>query len=153
MQSLCKKPWVAPVVIVLVGAVAFFGGMKYSTAKNVGSVNQFRASGGAGGAGGGARRAGMGARGQFLTGQVTSNDGKSITIKSPDGSSKIVYFSSATNIGKNVPGSIADVVVGKYVQVGGDIGNEGVVTAQSIQVSDLAPQIRMGRPTTTPTTR
>src|SRR3989344_6719665 len=100
---------------VVVGGGAFFGGMKYAESKSPqGRVSQadFSAFGGQNlspeerqqrlgelGANAGARfRGGIGGGGQrneggFTSGEILSKDNMSITIKLPDGGSKIIFLS------------------------------------------------------------
>lgn len=131
-----KKNLITTIVVVIaVGAVSFYGGMKYQASKGgsqlaAGGAAQYRGGGGAGGTRRGGR---MG--GQFTNGTVLSKDDKSITVSLLDGSgSKIVYFSSSTNIGKIAAGNISDIVVGQRVMIGGTANNDGTMAAQSIQI-------------------
>ena len=75
-----------------------------------------------------------GSSGAFLGGEIIAKDDKSITIKTPDGSSKIVYYSASTAIGKMTDGGADDLVVGKNVMINGKTGTEGIVDAQNIQI-------------------
>lgn len=70
----------------------------------------------------------------FESGEITAKDDKSITVKMQDGSTKIVYFSDLTKIGKTVDGSIVDLQVGQSVMVDGDVDSSGAITAQNIQI-------------------
>jgi len=77
----------------------------------------------------------------FVNGEIIAKDdpakdgaGKSITVKSNDGSSKIVFFSSTTKIMKSVDGSPGDLAIGKQVSVNGAANQDGSVTAQTIQL-------------------
>lgn len=151
-----KKEILYPVITaVIVGAVAFYGGMHYQQSKRAaffadgkGNFN-FQGQGGRmmGGNGGGQGRGGMmGSR--PTVGEVISSDDKSITVKLDDGSTKIVLVSESTTINKTDPGSKADLKEGTKVAVFGT-DNNGTVTAQSIQ---LNPQIRtfQSSPSATP---
>jgi hypothetical protein len=72
--------------------------------------------------------------GGFVGGELISKDDKSITVKTPDGSSKIVFFSESTNIGKSTDGSLSDLNIGQQVMVSGDNSTNGTISAKSIQI-------------------
>ncbi len=134
---------VAVVVAIVVGGGAFYGGMKYAQGRNsrgnftnltAEQRQQFMANAGAGfrsGAGGQGMR---GAGGGFTAGEILSNDSQSITIKMPDGGSRIVFYSDSTEISKQVAGSVSDLAVGKAVSISGSSNSDGSITAQSIQI-------------------
>jgi len=61
-----------------------------------------------------------------------------ITVKLPDGSSKIILLSEKTSINKASEGSVADLVVGEKVAVFGTTNTDGSVTAQNIQINPVA---------------
>lgn len=122
------------VVLVLGCGISFYGGMSYANASR---ASQFAGGGRFGGAGTGgfAGRGGMGGnRGGFTAGQVLSEDAGSITIKMPDGSTKIVLVASSTQVMKAASGTLSDVAVGSQVVVTGSANTDGSVTAQSIQL-------------------
>ena len=128
---------IAAIIVVLVGAGSFYGGMKYAQNQAATSRQQFTQQfrGGSGGAGGaGVQRAGIGGAGGFVTGDIISKDDKSITVKLNDGGSKIVFFSDSTNIGTIAKGQSSDLVVGKQVSINGSANSDGSVTAQMIQL-------------------
>jgi len=138
------------VVAALVGAVAFFGGMKYQQSKMPTGFRQF--AGGQFGGGQGTRNGqGQGNRQGFrpVNGDIISADDKSITVKMQDGSSRIVLFSDKTTINKASTGTRDDLKVGETVAVFGTDNSDGSVTAQNIQ---LNPMFRNDL-TPTPTTR
>ncbi len=114
------------IVVVLIGAGSFYGGMQYQKSQQpVPSQGQRGAGNGCGqrGAGGG-----------FMSGEVLSKDAQSITVKLRDGSSKIVFFASSTAVGKMDTGSIVDVVQGTQVTIVGTTNSDGSVTASNIQI-------------------
>jgi hypothetical protein len=131
-----KYIWISAVgVIVIVGA--FVGGMQYG---KHGTQTPFAAGmdqrfGGPNGQMG----AGRGALGSVVTGDIISKDATSITIQTLDGSSKIVFLSSTTEISKFTGGSVADLAVGKTVMINGKTGSDGSVTAQTIQLRPNMP--------------
>lgn len=139
-----------PVIIgvaVLVGGGAFYGGMKYAQAKapaRGARTGQFAGAAGAGGRTGGAGARGFG--GGFTSGQILSNDGKTLTLKLGTGGSKIVFLSDTTEVTKFVPGAATDLAVGKNVMVVGKANDDGSVTASSVQLRPDGMMPPGGRP-------
>jgi hypothetical protein len=133
--------WIAAAV--LIGGGAFFGGVKYGESKisgpQSGSLNRQTFQGSA--ANGFSNRKNANGNG-MIAGEIIAKDGKSITVKLPDNGSKIVFYSSSTEIGKFTGGAANDLEIGKSVAINGKANSDGSVTAQSIQ---LRPQ-----PTPTP---
>ncbi|MFH1866623.1 MAG: DUF5666 domain-containing protein [Patescibacteria group bacterium] len=140
------QKWLPIIVTIIIAApVGFYGGYQYSQNKIPSGNNTFqdfrnltpeeqkqRA-----------QDFGPGARGVrnivgFLGGEIISKDDKSITIKLPDGGSKIVFLSNATEIMKSADGTPDDLVVGENVIVNGSTNSDGSITAQNIQTR---PQI------------
>ena len=128
-----KKYVVTIIVAVVVGAIAFYGGMKYGeTQTSAGGARQFAQNleRGAGRNGGGGPLAGGG----FTSGEIISRDAQSITIKLRDGGSKIVFVSDSTQVMKSVQASSSDLVLGEQVTVTGSANSDGSLTAQSVQI-------------------
>lgn len=137
------------IAIVIVGAGAFFGGVKYAQSKTIGGragavsfanmtpeQRQARAQQFGGTAGSvGARVGGMrGQNGGLIGGEVLSKDDKSVTVKLMDGGSKIILLSSSTTVMKASTGSIEDVEIGSQITATGSANTDGTVSAQSIQI-------------------
>lgn len=146
-----KNIMIAVVVAVLVGAASFFGGVQYQKSKVVtngsarGGNGQYVSGqrgdrqGGQGEIRSNVNNAIIGNGGAFESGEIISKDDSSITIKMRDGSSKIVYFSGSTNVGKTVDGASSDLQVGQNVMVNGTTDSSGAITAKNIQIRPSQP--------------
>lgn len=127
-------------IALLVGVIAavggFFGGMKYQQGKRT----QFTAmmSAGQGRMGGAPNAQGTRGSSRPVYGEVIKADEKSITVKSRDGSSKIVLLSQTGQIYKAVAGTASDIIIGTQVSVFGTSNPDGSVTAQNIQIASTA---------------
>lgn len=120
-------------VAVVVGGGAFYSGMKYAQSKSA-SDRQQRFGQTIGSGQGGFRGGQGGTGGGLVSGDIISKDSQSITVKTRDGSSKIVFFSNATEVSKFVAGASVDLAVGKTVTIIGKANSDGSITAQSIQI-------------------
>ncbi len=137
--------------LVLLGG-SFYGGMQYG-ARNTAAKSQSTAGGrnfgGAIGAGqrgaagqgmqSGSQRSGANTGGGFTVGQIVSKDDTSVTVKTNDGGSKIIFFSSSTSIDKSVSGASSDLSVGQQITANGKINPDGSVVAQNIQIRPTQP--------------
>lgn len=115
------------VVALVVGGLGFFGGIRYTQAKRTAQVASART-----GAGFAGRRGGSG--GGFTGGQIISKDDKSITIKTNNGGSMIVFVSPSTQIAKSVSGALTDLATGQNVTVTGTTNSDSSLTAQMVQI-------------------
>ena len=133
------------VVFIIAGGGGFYGGMLYGQSKNKsvgpGDFQNFRNLTPE-------QRQQMGVNGRFNNGQnagnftsgeIISKDDKSITLKLPDGGSKIILFSDSTEISKFATGTSVDLVVGDNISVNGTGNQDGSITAQSIQLRPAMP--------------
>lgn len=138
------KNIIIALIILVVGGGAFWGGVVYEK-KNLSKVAGQNKSGNMpfesrqgmqNGQGSGNRQNRMGnnSNGDFLNGEIISKDDKSITIKTNDGSSKIVYFSDSTAIGKTTEGTADDLSAGIRVMVNGKSSSDGSYSADNIQI-------------------
>jgi len=144
-------------VALVVGAGSFYGGMVYgkSSSKGLAGRNFNGQQFGANIAGMGQRgdrAGGAGAADGFVSGEVISQDGQSITVKlvarqnptgqnatGQTGGTKIVFFSTSTQVMKTAEGSIGDIAVGSNLTITGKTNSDGSITAQSIQVRPSVP--------------
>ncbi|MFA6227903.1 MAG: hypothetical protein WC668_01820 [Patescibacteria group bacterium] len=138
---------VTVVVIVLVGAASFYVGTKYSSAKRFGAFGngnfgQGQQSGDAAMAGRRVNALGGG----MINGDVLSLDEKSLTVKGRDGSSKMVFFATSTEVGRFAAGTVSDLAVGQNIVVTGKTNSDGSVVAQSIQIRPAAANPDPGTP-------
>lgn len=156
-----KKIFPLILALIIVGCGAFYGGMLYAKSKNSarnnpstvssGQSNRFMRDSAANfsnlspeerqaqfGQMGGARMVRDGAGGP-ASGEIISKDDNSITVKLRDGGSKIIFYSSGTEISKFASGSAADLEVGKNISANGKTNPDGSITADSIQIRPAAP--------------
>lgn len=85
----------------------------------------------------GANATGSGARmggARAVNGNIISVDDKGITVKLPDGSSKIVLLSDTTQINQATSATKDNLKVGMTVVVFGQTNSDGSVTATNIQL-------------------
>lgn len=144
-----KAHYIAVVVIIIIASGAFYGGMQYGTKKAkttqaAGRENFNNEADGQHGGQGGPSGQRVGSRGNnaggggFINGDIISKDDVSITVKSQDGSSKIIFFSDSTTVGKATEGSISDLNAGERVMVSGKANSDGSIMAQNIQIRPVA---------------
>lgn len=126
--------------LICLGA-GFFAGMKYQGSQKSkdmpDNVQQNTLPNGKGSTNGRAGSAGN----QPVSGEITSIDDGSITIKTQDGGSKIVTLSSSTAIKIANEGSISDLTEGDTVVVNGTTGSDGTVSAVTITIGGELMQL------------
>jgi hypothetical protein len=157
-----KKQLLITIILVLVvGAGAFFGGMKFQKGKDslaglsgqelTKKMQSLGMSGNVFGAGrniningapsgdfpGGRQFGGGGA----VNGEIVSMDSQSITVKDQSGNTKTVYYSTSTTISKTTTGSSSDLSVGTQVSANGTSNSDGSVTAQTIRISPAGQDV------------
>jgi hypothetical protein len=125
------------VILLIVAGGAFYGGMLYG--KNQGGA--LTAAARANFAGIRGSRTGVAVGAGFISGNIISSDASSITLQLPSGTgstgstgSKIIFFSSTTQISKSASGTASDLAAGTSVSVTGTTNPDGSITAQSIQI-------------------
>ena len=73
--------------------------------------------------------------GRFISGEIISTDTDSITIKTPDGSTRIVFISESTEIKKSETASQDELVTEAQVTITGEINDDNTIDAASIQIT------------------
>lgn len=138
--------FIAVAVGVVAAAAGFFGGMKYQQSQAIALRGQFqngfRQGGGQFGGGRGGNRP--------VSGEVVSADATSITVKLPDGSTKLVLLSDKTAINKAAQATAADLTAGTRVAAFGTQNQDGSITATNVQINPVMMDRRMS-PTPMPT--
>jgi hypothetical protein len=130
-----KKHIITTIVIAIaVGIGGFFGGMQYQKGKTPAVGGNLTAAQRQQFANGGGRTGGARNFGNFAGGQIISVDSKSITVKAPDNSTKIVFYSGSTQINKPTTVDASQLTNGENVVVTGTTNSDGSVTAQNIQI-------------------
>lgn len=126
---------VTGVIVVLVGIIGFFGGMKYQESRRGSFARQLN--------GQGIRPGQNGNRQGFrpVSGEIISSDATSVTVKLTDGSTKIVILTDKMTVNKAEAGTKDDLKTGQSVAVFGSENADGTVTAESVQ---LNPLLRIG---------
>lgn len=123
------------VVAIVALAAGFFGGQWYSRSQLrrnfAGRSGGFNFVGANGQTGGQNRFAGGGR----VVGQILSIGNGTMTVKMPDGSSRIVILSDSTVYSKSAKASASDLKQGENVGVFGASNSDGSVTAQDIQIN------------------
>jgi len=131
-------------LLVVFGVGGFFAGVQYQKSKRP-TVRDFQAMRGQFGAGEPARSAdgrpqGLGGRfqgqGRPISGEIIEGDEKSITVKLPDGSSRIIFVGETVQINKSAPGTKEDLNQGTQVFVVGSENPDGSLTATSVQIGE-----------------
>ena len=104
-------------------------------------------SGFPGGSGAGGRTGG-----NMISGSIIAADESSITVKTTDGSSKIILVSDSTSISKTEDAAQSDLITGEDVMVTGTSNDDGSVTATVSNWAQPYPRVRR-HPAMRPTTR
>lgn len=135
-----KKLLTTVLFLAVITGAAFYGGTKYAKGKAGRNFQNMRAGFGQGtGQNEFSKNAGGRQGSGFIGGEIISKDDKSVTIKLRDNGSKIIFYSSVTEIGKFTSGTVADLEIGKNISVVGKSNSDGSITADSIQIRPTAP--------------
>ncbi len=135
------------ILILAIGGGGFYAGMKYGQASTPsrGGTNGQTPSGGQFRFG--ANNSGGQRNGGFATGEIIAKGDESLTIKLPDGGSRLIFFTPATAITKSVAGTTTDLALNENVLVNGQANSDGSLNAQTIQ---LGADFSRFRPNRTP---
>jgi hypothetical protein len=134
-----KKEIVIFLVLVFTG-LGFFGGVYYQKSRSPRFAQSTKE--------GNFERRGMAqmpqsGSGGMVRGEIIAKDKASLTLKTTDGSSKIIFLGTSTKINKTEKGSASDLEKGKQVTIFGAINQDGSITAENVQ---LGSQIMKQRP-------
>lgn len=127
-----KKTIFLIILIILVATGAFYAGMKYNQSKSLsrrsGPLNfqnlPFQER----------QRIRSQTDSNFVRGEIISKDDQSLTIKIPNGGSRIIFYSDQTEINKFIKGSLNDLEIGKTVIINGKANEDGSITARFIEL-------------------
>jgi hypothetical protein len=123
-------------VALITAGLGFYGGVQYQKSRKITGnktgiqANLPNGSGKAAAGNGNMNRNGN----QPVSGEITSIDNGTITVKTQDGGSKIVVLSSSTKINIATEGSTSDLKKGDTVMVIGTTGTDGTVTATTVSI-------------------
>lgn len=70
-----------------------------------------------------------------VSGEIINSDDQSITVKTNDGSSKLIFLSDNTEINEATKAAVSDLEIGKQVAVFGTENPDGSITGQNIQLN------------------
>lgn len=132
--------------IILSLCVGYYAGTKHKSNNKQEFVNQFNQRnrdqfGGSRQSTGalGQRPAGVPGGFRPIIGEIIANDGKTVTVKLNDGSSKLVLIGSSTTISTAQVTDISSLKTGEKVSVFGTQNQDGSTTAQNIQLNPVMP--------------
>lgn len=113
-------------IVFTTAAASFFAGMSVGKSKNSQISPQFSQSR----VNINSNRNGSG----VASGEIIGADDTSVTVKSANGNTKIVFFSDKTKIGNFVDAAASDLTVGKSVMATGTANSDGSIVASNIQI-------------------
>lgn len=137
---------IAVVLIVLAGVGGFVGGMFYTRVHQglgfAGALNGNDNGNGSRRFGPGAMMGGNGQNQNFRggRGQVVSLGNGTMTIKLPDGSTRLIVVSDSTNYLKTDKVTQSDIKTGDTVTIVGTHNSDGSITAQDVLVGTFPGQ-------------
>jgi len=130
-------------ILIIIGFIllagGFWGGYANGSSKSRNTFNPANFAGGNRAAnfnvtGGQMIRRGGQNGGGFAQGEIIAKDEQSITVKMSDGSTKIIFYSSGTDIAKTAVATVDDLTVGENALVSGQASSDGSIAASNIQL-------------------
>lgn len=137
----------ASVAVILIGSGAFYGGSLYGKSQSAfpngfsgrnGTFPERNADGSmrsrdGQGQAAGSRDTNRGSQ-DSVFGEVLSKNDTSITVKTPNGGSRIVYVSDKTSVGVSDPAALANISAGQTIMASGTGSTEGALVAHMLQI-------------------
>lgn len=143
-----KNIIIGAVVVALIGAGCFYGGLTYGKGGKTGMDNfgkgdftnlseseraeRFAQMGN--GINPAGQKINRTAGADMIGGEIISIDETSMTVKLPDNGSKIIFISDSTKVNKMTEGNFDDLTSGTSVMVNGKADSDGNITAEMIQI-------------------
>lgn len=119
-----KIVWYIIMAIIILVVVFYLGGKFATSSAPANQTQQFNRSG----------SQPLLKNGNGIFGSVIKKDNQSITIKTRDGSTKIVFISDSTKFLRTIAGSQMDVDKGKEVTITGTENPDGSFNATSVEI-------------------
>ncbi|MCF7860118.1 hypothetical protein K9M09_00655 [Patescibacteria group bacterium] len=129
------------VIVIIVAAISFYSGRMSAAKIGTNTFNNYagqadRMGAAVNGQGAVMGRAGAGtgtARANMLSGEIMSKDENSLTVKLPDGGSKIVFFSPTTVINQLSTSTLEALNIGQNIVANGNLNSDGSLSALTIE--------------------
>lgn len=131
MKSINKNLFISvAITAVVAGGAGYYVGAKTGATATASARGQMM--GGQGMGRGGFARGG--ANGNVVSGEVVTMSDTSLTVKTREGSSRVVLLTGGTKVAKQVDGVKTDVKQGLNVMIIGTQNGDGSVTAETVQI-------------------
>ena len=138
-----KKHIICLLIVIAVGVASFFGGSYYQKKQGPAGFSNGKnfpggTMGGPNGMANGSKANGSASR--PTNGEITKIDGDSYTVKTNDGSTKVVIINSSTAVNEMSQTSKDKLQIGTKVMVSGTENSDKSVTAKTIEISPIKSQ-------------